>query len=72
MIVVQAFYRLKSAGESWRSVLAQVLDNIGYKSTKADPNVWIRGEKKEKEDEYYEMVFLYVDDILSLSHKTKS
>ena len=33
--------------------------------------MWIRAAKKENRNKYYEMVFVYVDDILSLSHKTK-
>ena len=39
LIIVRALYGLKSTGASWRSALVQVLDNIGYKSTKLDPNM---------------------------------
>ena len=72
MIVVRALYGLKSSGASWVAMLAQrSLINIGYKSTRADPEVWIRPAFKPDGFEYYEMVLVYVDDILHLSHDTK-
>ncbi len=40
-VVVHALYGLKSAGASWRAMLAQALRDIGFVSTIADPNVWI-------------------------------
>ena len=42
LVVVRALYGLKSAGASWRVTLAQLLWELGYKSMKADPDVWIR------------------------------
>jgi hypothetical protein len=41
LIVVRALYGLKSAGASWRSALAQLLQDLGYESTRADPDVWL-------------------------------
>ena len=71
LIIVRALYGLKSAGASWRAELAQLLADIGYTSTKADPDVWIRAATRDDGYEYYEMLFVYVDDILSISHQTK-
>jgi hypothetical protein len=62
---------LKSSGAAWRSMLAQSLTEMGYQSTRADPDVWIRAAFKEDGTEYYEMVLVYVDDILHLSHDTR-
>ena len=42
---------------------------LGFKSTRADPDVWIRASVSLDVGKYYEMLFLYVDDILALSHK---
>ena len=70
-IVVRALYGLKSAGAAFRATLAQTLSDLGYKSTKADPDVWIREAVRDDGHEYYEMLFVYVDDILALSHKAK-
>ena len=49
-------------------MLAQTLMDLGYKSTKADPDVWIRPQTKPNGFEYYEMILVYVDDILHISH----
>ena len=72
MVVVRALYGLKSSGASWRAMLAQSLTDMGYVSTRADPDVWIRPAFKPDGTEYYEMVLVYVDDILHLSHDTKA
>eukprot|EP00957_Ditylum_brightwellii_P189972 14462610-Ditylum_brightwellii.AAC.1 len=41
LVVVIALYRLRSAGASWRAALTELLFSLGYKSTKADPDIWI-------------------------------
>jgi hypothetical protein len=69
--MVRSLYGLKSAGAAFCSSLAQILQDIGYTSTKADPNVWLRKAAKDNGFEYYEMLFVYVDDILALSHQAK-
>jgi hypothetical protein len=49
--------------------LAQVLHDLGYTSFKVDPDVWMCEAVKPNGHKYYEMLFVYVDDILALSHK---
>ena len=39
---------------------------IGYLSTKGDPDVWIRPAVKPDGTEYHEMVLCYVDDVLEI------
>ena len=70
-IIVRSLYGLKSAGAAFRSALAQVLQDLGYKSSKADPDVWLREAIKDNGHKYYEMLFVYVDDILALSHRAE-
>ena len=41
MIIKKALYGLKSSGAAFRAHLAKTLYNIGFISTKADPDVWI-------------------------------
>jgi hypothetical protein len=65
-------YGLKSAGAAFRSSLAQALQDLGYQSTKADPDVWIRKAVRDDGHPYYEMLFVYVDDILALSHQSEA
>jgi hypothetical protein len=64
-IVVHLLYGLTSARAAFRSSLAQILQDIGYTSTKTDPDVWLRKAAKDDGFEYYKMLFVYVDDILA-------
>lgn len=71
MIIRRALYGLKSSGASWRALFASTLTDMGFKSSLADPDVWLRPQVKPDAFQYYEMVLVYVDDILVLSHETK-
>jgi hypothetical protein len=66
-IVVRALYGLKSASFSFRSFAAEKLDSLGFKSSEADPDVWLRPAVKADGEEYYEYILMYVDDILCVS-----
>jgi hypothetical protein len=66
MIIVRAFYGLKSSGAANR------LHEIGYKPTKGDPDVWIRPGVKSYGFKYYEMVLVYVDDIFCILDNPKT
>ena len=71
LVMVRALYSLKSAGALWWSKHAQFLSDLGYKLMKADVDIWICKVVKPNGQEYYEMLFVYVDEILSLSHEAK-
>ena len=45
------------------------MKDLDFVSTLADPDVWIQEAVREDGFKYYEMLFLYVDDILAVSHK---
>lgn len=47
------------------------MDEIGFKSSEADPDVWMRPAVKPDGEEYYEYILVYVDDILCISHKAR-
>ena len=66
--IVRALYGLKSSGAAFREHLAQKLDEIGFKSSVADPDVWMRAATKPDGEMYYEYTLVYVDDILCISH----
>ncbi len=53
MIIVQALYGLKTSGVAWRVAFAEKLTEMGYKSTKADPDVWIQQAVKPNGLRYY-------------------
>ena len=67
-LIVRALYGLKSSGERWRSHMAQSLRDLGFTSSLADPDMWMRAACKPNGYEYYEYVLVYVDDILAVSH----
>jgi hypothetical protein len=68
-IITRALYGLKSSGVAWRNTLAGTLGDLGFVSTLADPDVWIRPAIKLNGEHYYEYMFFYVDDLLVLSEK---
>ncbi len=59
LIVTRALYGLKSSGAAWRADLAASLRDMKFISSQADPDVWIRSAGT-----HYDMVLVYVDDIL--------
>ena len=68
MLVVRVLYGLKSSGAAWRQMLAQTLRDLGYVSSKTDPDVWIKAKTKPDGTEYYAYVLVYVDDVLHLNN----
>ena len=56
-------------GSSSCASLAQVLKDLDSVSTLTDPDVWIQEAVREDVFKHYEMLFVYVDNILAVSHK---
>ena len=67
--LVRAMYGLKSAGASFSRHLAKCIHALGYKSCRADPDLWYKPMVREDGFEYYAYVLLYVDDILVVHHE---
>ena len=44
--------------------------NLHFKSKLIDPDVYIRKNRRENGTGYYELLLVYVDDIVSASHST--
>ena len=70
-LIVRALYGLKSSGAMWRSHFAATLRDLGFTSSLADPDVWMRPSvlPGDHNQEYYEYVLVYVDDLLVISHR---
>ena len=49
--------------------MAEKLDEMGFKSSMGDPDVRMRLATKPDGEEYYEYILVYVNDIISVSHK---
>ena len=62
--LVRALYGLPSSGARFRDHCAATLRSLGFESTKADPDVWLRPAKKADGIPYYQYVITYVDDII--------
>ena len=66
LIVTRALYGLKSSGAAWQADLAATLRDLNFTSTQANPGVWIRSAGA-----HYDMVLVYVDDILVFAKEPK-
>ena len=66
-IITKALYGLKSSGAAFRAFLAETLDEMGFRSSHADPDVWLRPAVKPDGEKYYDYILCYVDDILTIS-----
>jgi hypothetical protein len=69
--IVRALYGLKSSGAAWRALLQQTIVDMGFVSTVADPDVYRKRRASNLNFEYYELLLVYVDDILVISHEPK-
>jgi hypothetical protein len=67
IFIIRALYGLKSSGAAWRNHLANTLHSMGFRSSLADPDVWLCPACKPNGFKYYEYLLAYVDDILVLS-----
>ena len=50
----------------FRAFLAERLDEMGFKSSIIDPDVWIRPATKADGEHYYEFILVYVDNLLAM------
>ena len=70
-ILTKALYGLKISARTWRLHLSEVLENqLGCKSCLGDPDIWLR-EAGKQDNKYYEMLLVYTDDILVISHRAR-
>ena len=71
MIIVKSLYGLKLSGAAWRNLLSSSIKDLGFASSKADPDLYYRAHVKKNGEKYYEYLLVYVDDILCISENTK-
>ena len=68
MIITRALYGLKSSGAAWRSMFAESLRKMHWIPTRVDADVYRRESKKANGEAYYELLLVYVDDCMVVSH----
>ena len=61
LVIYKALYGLKSSGLRWSQKIHDIMLDMGFSPSKADPCVWLR---KAKCATKYEYVAIYVDDLL--------
>ena len=64
MVMVRDLYWLKSSGAVWRTMFEETLRNTNFVPTVADPDVYRIQARKTNGEDYYELLLLYVDDVL--------
>ena len=68
MLIVRALYALKPSGAAIRSLLSETLYDLGYRSSYADPDVWMKPAVKPDGFKYWEYILCYVDDIIHVNY----
>lgn len=61
LVIHKALYGLRTSGKRWRERFSDDLMQLGFYRSKADPDVWMRHNKKL---DIYEYIATYVDDLL--------
>ena len=67
LVIHKAIYGLRSSGLCYRERFADTLREMGFISSRADPDVWMR-----KQSGYYEYIAVYVDDLAIASKDPKA
>ena len=60
LIMIKALHRTRSGGARWHDRLFDILQELRFKPSKADPDVWMRPEPGGT---CYEYIAVYVDDL---------
>ena len=61
--IVRALYGMRSSGKAFHDYLSMHLRQLGFKSSRADPDVWMRPGVKSNGDTHWQYVITYVDDL---------
>ena len=72
-VIKRAFYGGKSAGSDFWHHICSCMYHLSFKSSKSDPDVWMRRSFcADGITPYYEYVLLYVDDCLVVNDRAES
>jgi hypothetical protein len=68
-LLARALYGLKSAGAAFRNHLTKCMKHLGWKSCRADRDLWMKHQKRSEDGfEYWAYIIIYVDDTLCVHH----
>ena len=67
LVIFKALYGLRTSGQRWHERFADCLREMDFFPCKAEPDIWMR-----KNDDIYEYIAVYVDDIAVAAKDPKS
>ena len=69
MKLVRALYGLKSSGASWRQMFKEyIVTRVGFTPSSLDWDMYYRHCQFKHGKTYYELLLVYVGDVLAISH----
>lgn len=66
LVIYKAQYGLKTSGKRWHDRLHDVLWQMGFRPSRAEPDIWMRAC-----GDHYEYIAVYVDDLLIASKRPR-
>ena len=69
LVMYKALYGTRSGGACWHDNFFDILHDMGFKPSKADPDIWM---KLSKDGSHYEYIAVYVDDLAICMKDPKS
>ena len=69
LVMYKALYGTRSGGARWHYKFFDILHHMGFKPSRADPDIWM---KFSKDGSHYEYIAVYVDDLATCMKDPKS
>ena len=69
LVMYKALYGTRSGGACWHDKFFGILHHMGFKPSRADPDIWM---KSSKDGSHYEYIAVYVDDLAICMKDPKS
>ena len=69
MVVVRELYGLKSFGALLRSMFCERLSEMNFVPFQTDTDVYQRRSQKANGEDYYELLLVYINDVLTCYHE---
>ena len=69
LVMYKALYGTRSGGACWHDQFSDILHHMGFKPSRADPDIWM---KSSKDGSHYEYIAVYVDDLAICMKDPKS
>ena len=60
LVMYKALHGTRSGGAHWHDKLFDILQQMDFKPSKADPDIWMRSSENGT---HYEYIAVYVDDL---------